>query len=330
MGVQHVTDDRERFERFKRFEEWEARQSASTVEERTVGALYAEWLETLAPLARKNRTTQGRHLHRPFRCRGEEMKLGDLTPSQLTPVVLQAWLAMLGATRSTQSDRTLSLGTVDQIRMGVQSCFKYFVALGELERNPWHKVKRNPLRDRRRQGYYTPEELERFAAALPQIGAWILRHCYRTCCRRDSIRLLRKHQIDWESRELVLTVKGGKQARVPVPDVTLEEMRALCAVAPGEFVYPNPLRPYEPVPEATLQKWMKRARKATGLVLPGGESPNIHHARHAGALALLDAGADITDVQVQLTHSEIKTTARYLAMRDRRRVRLRDLLNKIR
>lgn len=326
-----MTDDRERFERFQRFEQWERQQHAGpSAQERTVGALFAEWRETLAPLARKNRGCQGRHLHRPFSCRGETLVLADLTPSQLTPVVLQSWLAMLAATRARNSADNLAPGTIDQIRMGVQSCFKHFIALGELQRNPFRAVKRDPKRDHKRQGYYTPEEIERMAAALPQIGGYILRHCFRTCCRRDNIRLLRKDQIDWEARELVLVAKGGKQVRVAVPDQTLKEMRALVEVSTGPWVYPHPQRPRDPVSEGTLQRWMQRARKTTGLVLPGGESPNIHHARHGGAVALLDAGADITDVQVQMTHSTIQQTARYLQMRDRRRVRLRELLNKIR
>lgn len=325
-----TNDERERFERFRRFEEWESRQ-APPAQERTVGELYAEWVEGLSGLALRHATTRGRHIHRPFRCRGEEMVVAALTPSQCTPVVLQAWILMLAATKSTQGTHgNLCAGSVDQIRMSLQSMFRHFVKLGELAANPLRAVARDSKRDRQRQGYYTAAELERFCAALPPIGAYILRHCYRTCCRATTIRELRKHQIDWESRELVLTVKGGKQARIPVPDATLEELRALCAVSPSEWVYPHPSKPEKAIPEPTLQRWIRRARKVTGLVLPGGEAPNIHHARHGGAVALLDAGADLTDVQVQLVHSSIQQTARYLAMRDRRRTRLREFLNKIR
>lgn len=291
--------------------------------ERTVGEMHAEWLQTLSGLARKNRTCQGRHLQRPFKHRGKELRLADLTPSECTPPILASWQAMLlGTPHSYHKDRTLSPGAVDQIRMGAQCMFKHFLRLGELTDNPFRTVPRPEGRDRERQGYMTPEEMERYASAYPVIGGYIIRHMFWTGCRRGNIQKLKKHEIDWEASDLVLTVKGGRPARVAVPPPVLEEMRHLCAVSPSQWVYPSPKTPTRYVPDGTWQRWTERAQKATGLTL-AGERAVPHHARHGAAVDMLAHGADLTEVQAQLTQKNISTTARYAKMRDRMRDRLR-------
>lgn len=297
--------------------------------ERTVAELYAEYLGTLRGKSLRQRTHQGAHLRRAFAFQGRQVKLEDLKPSECSPALLQAWVQMLEATRAQNSTQPLAPGTVDQIRMALQSCFKLHIARGELADNPLRKVKRDKRRLRQRVGYYTPQELETQAEAMPQMGGIILRHLYRTCMRLDNLRTLRKHQINWTTGKVDIVVKGGRQESVQVPDDILAEMKALCAVSPGEYVYPNPRRPHEPLSEHTLRNWNRKARKATGIVLPGGERPTYHHARHTGALAMLDAGADITEVQKQLTHVSINETARYLKARDRRDQRIRTALNDV-
>lgn len=316
------------FREFEAYRQWRDRQGSQQAEpppaaERTIGEMHAEWLLTLGPTGRLNRTSQGRYLWRPFSFRAQKLVLGELRPSQCTGPVLTAWQAMV-ATSPLGHDpgKAIAPSTADQIRIGLQSMWKYFSRLGELTENPWRNVPRIAGRHRERQGYMTPDEMERFAAAYPLIGQYIIRHMFWTGCRRGNIQRLQKHEIDWEASDLVLVQKGGRPLRVAVPPPVLEELKHLCAVSTSQWVYPSPYNPQRYVPNGTWQRWTARAQKTTGLTL-AGEKAVPHHARHGAAVDMIAHGADLTEVQAQLGHTTIAMTARYAKMRDRMRDRLR-------
>jgi integrase len=337
-------DEHDRFERFKRFEEWEASQDRlpprrapeppdpppAPPPQRTVGQLYADWLELLPPSkSRGNRVSQGRHIHRPFKHRGEKLVLAELTIEQCTPAVMVSWQNMIAATMSVlHPGQPLSPGTVNQIREAVNSCFVHYVRLHELADNPLRtdRVPRVPGCNREREGYFTPEELERYVAAYPQIGAYIVRHMWFTGARVSNIRRLRKHEIDWATQDLVVVTKGNKVRRISFPDVMVPELRALVEVSPSEWVYPSPRDPRKCVPEGTFQTWSRKAQDVTGLRL-NGEKAVPHHLRHTAAVEMIEAGADLTEVQAQLTHSSIAHTARYARVRGAGRDRVKQKLN---
>jgi integrase len=322
-----LTVDEDDFQEFLAFREFKRRAAlratAPQPGQRTVGEMWTEWLAVLGPVAKKNRTSQGRHLYRPFRHRGEDLVMAGLTPEECTEAVLTSWQAMLADSKSVlHKGRKLSPGTVHQVRMGLQSMFKHYVKLKELRWNPLREVDKVPGRDRHRKGYTTPEDVERYAAAMPVIGGYIVRHLFATGFRIVNQLTLQKHQIDRAAGGINVVQKGGTDLFVPVADVILAEMEHLCATSPGPWVYPNPRDPQRSIPYETFTGWSRRARKKTGLA-PNGEPIVPHHLRHGVAMDMLDHEADLTEVQAALGHSDIKLTARYAKLRGAAVERLR-------
>ena len=311
-----VADDD--FAEFEAFLAWKRRRGpvpAPPPPSRTVGQLHAEWLLTLGKVARKNRTSQGRHIRRPFNHQGRDVVLADVRAHEVTPALLTSWQTMLRNTPSVlHQGRNISPGTVHQVRMGLQSMFKHFIDQEPPEPglvgNPFRRVKKVPGRDRLRQGYATPDVVERYADAMPAIGGWVARHMFATGCRIMNILRLQKHEIDWAGENLELTAKGDKQVIIPVPTKTMEELKHLCALSPSTWVYPNPRDPTRPIPYDTFTGWSHRARARLKL-------PTLvpHEFRHGAAVDMLDHDADIIEVMHQLAHSDIKLTARYAKIR---------------
>jgi integrase len=312
-------DEQDRFERFLRFEKWEqsqgrrpaARAASPAPVERTVGELHAEWLGTLGKVARKNRTSQGRHLKRAFRHQGVEYVLADLRPSECSPGHLEAWQRMLETTPSVlHKGKSIEAGTVHQIRMGIQSMWKYFIKVEELQVSPWQRVKKVAGRDRERKSYTTHQDTERWAEAMPQIGGYVVRHAFASGLRIMNQLRLQKTDVDYEAGGFNVVQKGDKEHFAPVDAKTLEEVRHLSALNPtSPWVYPNPRDPQRPIPYDTFLGWTRRARKKLGKhVVP-------HDLRHGCAMDMMDAGADIVEVKEQLGHSDIKLSTRYARIR---------------
>lgn len=313
------------FQEFKRRAAQRAPAPSPGPSERTVGDLYTEWLETLSERAKRNRRSQGRHLRRPFSHRGQEYRLADMRPSECSRLILAAWQRMLLAVPSViHKGKPISAPTVNQIRTGLQCCFRYFVVHGELEHNPLQSVPRVDGRDRQREGYATPADVERFSAALPYPGCWIAKHMFATGCRIGNVLSLRKSEIDWSAKELILVVKGrngGKPHRPPVPDQTIEELRHLCGASPSEWVYPSPKDPSKPIPYSTFINWWRKTRKKIGIPLVP------HEFRHGVAVDILDNEGDLTEVQYILGHADIKESARYARIRGKAIARAHDRQN---
>ena len=304
------------------------KQASSPVTGRPFGEMWDDWFPTL-PVGSsrwKNARVARRLLDMPVRFGGREVTLGSLTPAEMTPQLLEAWKSAL---HNYPGERgPLGVGTRDSYRMTIQSCFSYFVKIGEFAKNPFQGVPREPGWRRERQGYFDEEALERYLAALPAIGAAILRTSFRTGLRRDNCRLLLKTQVDWTTDELVVIQKGGKPNRVIFPTDVRDVLTHWSAVSKGPYVFGSPRHPDgRPVAKTTLWTMMDVATKATGLSL-AGEKPNVHHTRHGYAVAMLEKDAPLNWVQQQMGHANISQTAKYAALRGRARETMRNFAEK--
>jgi integrase len=334
-----VTEDElDRFERFKRFEEWERSQDrrppqraperAPAAAERTVGEMTAEWLGTLKGREAQNRASQARHFSRPFRHAGRELVLASLRPSECSKAILTSWQTMVSATPSSQRpDEKLSPGTVHQVRMCLQTMFSHFVKAEELTHNPVRAVEKVKGRDRMREGYATYEDTERYAAAMPWIGGYIARHLFATGLRIQNLLQLQKHQIDWEASGVNVIQKGGGQHFAQVPAPILEEMRRLCETFPASpWVYPSPRDQARCIPYETFRSWNTKVRNRLQLK-SNGEWFVPHMFRHGCGDDMIAHGADITEVQRQLGHINVKQSARYVRIRGKAAQRVLDRQN---
>ena len=77
--------------------------------------------------------------------------------------------------------------------------------------------------------------------------------------------------------------------------------------------------------EKTLQKAIKRAIRAAGIIKPG----SVHTLRHSFATHLLEDGYDIRTVQELLGHKDVKTTQIYTHVLNRGAGGVRSPLEKL-
>jgi integrase len=295
----------------------EARAAGKTVRE-----LWDAWFPSVSDTARgPNIRTHRKYIDR-MSCElaGETFVLGDLAWSQCDPPRMNAWRAALGRWLS-KFQKPLSAGTRDQVRLSLQACFTYHVKTRTIGSNPLTGIPREPGRVVRRQGFFTPEELDRFLAhCRPVIGAMLRTSIRCGGLRNTEVRLLRKSEIDHETREFVVMNKGRngirKTKRVLITDDIYDLVLAWSSTSPGEFVFANPLRSDgRPVPRATFWGWFNDACKASGVVLFGGEKPTLHHARHTWTQDMLDKGMPDRRIADQLGHASTAMLAGYGATR---------------
>lgn len=272
----------------KAYAEIEAKEQAAAG--RTVRELWDKWMPTVISTSRgPNIRTHRKYVDSmAVTHEDESFVLGDLPWTECTPERMNAWRAALAARVSVRGG-PLSPGTRDQARLSLQACFAYHVDTGTIGRNPLKGIPREEGRLKRKEGYFTAETLPRFLSHCRPVLAAILRHSARCGgMRRDEVRLLRKSQIDHETREAVVRNKGGRTKRVLLTDDIYEQVRAWSLTSPGEFVYANPASPIgAPVPKSTLWTWMDDACKASGLRFAGDVKPTIHDTRRTWTISMM-------------------------------------------
>lgn len=300
------------YEEFRAWREWRrARESSPASRERTILELWDEYIPTLRPgsaLAR-NRPGLRKYLLLEVSLPDVAVRFGDLRPSQINVRVYNAWVRAMYGT-ATNRGAAPSAGRVENVRIAVQACLTVYVESGELAKNPLRKLAKQPGYNRKRLGYLTPEQLDRLCVHLPEMDGDILRVEFMTCQREATIRCLRKSDVDWVTKDLLLVVKGGNQERVVCPDPAFEIVQRWAAVSRSEWVFSDRGKP------RSYTSWRRRLRaaeKATGVSLQGGESVKAHAARHGGARNLLST-TPLPLIQAQLTHKDLKTTAIYLGV----------------
>lgn len=306
---------------FRRFFEsqlkaWE--ESRDERQSRTIFQMWDDWITGPASKRRKERDGWFRRwLEVRFEVNDRIVSLGQLSYSELTTETLILWIRKVSETCGKRG-RPICAGTVEQIRSGVQAMFTYYLNTDQIDRNPLRAesgVPKTPGHDRKRQGYLTRDQVELIVAHMPLVSGYFAKHLYYTGCRFNNIRTLRKDKVDYGASELVLVVKGGKQKRVVVGRKTMEEIRHLSEISPGPFVYPSPYKPTtSAIAVTTLRRHLNAACSHAEVNLPkvAGEKTTYHHFRHGRAREVLERTKDITQVKALLTHSDIRTTMRYL------------------
>jgi integrase len=179
-----------------------------------------------------------------------------------------------------------------------------------------------------RQGYFTPAALQEFLKHCRPLLAAMFRVSARCGgLRRDAVRLLAKHQVDYGAGELVFMNKGGKERRVLMTADAMDEIAAWSKLSPGRLVFPSPKDPTgnRPIPQTTFSNWVRDAQKASGITLMG-EKAVFHHARHGWTMAM--EKAPIQWVSDQLGHGDTKQVeSRYGRLRGEAKETMRAYMN---
>jgi integrase len=322
------------YEEFRAWREWRrAREQAPSRRERTVIALWDAYAGTLDPNTGIGKMRPGfrKFLGYPppagcrpeqlvtFYWNGQQTRMGDLVPSQIDEIVFKTWVRAIYDTRTNRGESPTP-GRVENVRVALQACFTFHRReLGG--ENPLQSFDKQPGWNRKRLGYFTADKLEEWCAALPPMTSDIFRVLFITLQRESTIRCLKKSHVDWDERDLLLTVKGGREVRLPCADEAFEILRRWAAVSRSDYIFPNPRDPKgKPLPYPTFRKQQLKAEKATGIRL------RAHAARHGGARHLLPTTA-LPLISHQLAHRDLKTTGIYLGVSQQLHEVLRKSMN---
>ena len=244
----------------------------------------------------------------------------DLAPEDLDHKRLRLFAGVL-------SERGASKATVARKLASARSFYRHLVDRGELEASPADLVA-SPKREQ-----YLPRVLKEqdVAALLDSIPAStplelrdraIFEVAYATGLRAEELTSLDIGDADFDSEELRVHGKGGKERVVPIGEQAWRTLNAYLERG-------RPLLARERQPEESavflsksgrrlgtadlrrrLQAWARRAGA------PAGTTP--HTLRHSFATHLLEGGADLRTIQELLGHSTISTTQTYTRVESRR------------
>jgi integrase/recombinase XerD len=141
--------------------------------------------------------------------------------------------------------------------------------------------------------------------------------------------------IDGQLRRVhIRQAKGGKDRYVPLPALTLQNLRRFWTTHQHRrLLFPNPSGSAATVQAASgpmdrsgVQAALKSARIECGI----HKHLTVHSLRHAYATHLLELGVDLRAIQVLLGHSRPETTARYAHLtevnRNQAKERIEELL----
>lgn len=210
---------------------------------------------------------------------------------------------------------SLSLGTIrSRVTVG-RSLYRWMVRAELVEKNPFDDL--DPIRVPRPLPEVLDEtEISRLiAVALNEREVAILEVIYSTGCRRDELLAIRwPKDVNLATGVVRLIGKGRKERLAPLGSKAVEAVRAWLPVR--EQMQRTAARTDEalfisrqgPLRRSRLQRMMEAIGRRAGI----GKRVYAHILRHSCATHMLDRGADLKSIQVQLGHESLATTGIYL------------------
>ena len=148
------------------------------------------------------------------------------------------------------------------------------------------------------------------ATEVGQRDRAILTVLSRLGLRVGEVAGLRLEDIDWRNGELVVTGKGQRSERLPLPaDVGQAIVAYLTGWRPktsARHVFVCVYAPHGPMSRNTVTNVVARAARRAGLGVM-----HAHRLRHSAATAMLTAGASLDEIGQVLRHRHALTTTIY-------------------
>ena len=190
---------------------------------------------------------------------------------------------------------------------------------GLLRTNPFAKtwLPRPEVSDLHKTPAVEDAAVARLESALEEDDTWrglrdvaIVRLLFDTGLRRSSLAVLRRDQLRRHGDDLIafVTVKGGKEKSVKIPDGAREALDAWLAIAPASpYVFPMGRDPSRHLALATFNKILTARSRLAGL----DEAVTPHRFRAAFITTAYDARVYERDIQAAAHHSNAATTRGY-------------------
>jgi integrase len=161
--------------------------------------------------------------------------------------------------------------------------------------------------------YLTQEETKRLLAAISsKRDRAIFLTAYRHGLRASEIGILQRTDVDLKrGRITIRRLKGSLSGIYPLQPDTLKLIRSYLTSRADESPYLFVSNRNVPIDRRTLWHLMQECGNAAKLPR---EKQKFHALKHAIAIHLLDAGADISFVKDWLGHANIQNTTAYAQM----------------
>jgi site-specific recombinase XerD len=217
------------------------------------------------------------------------------------------------------SESGAAAATVARKLASVRGLFDHLVRGGKIGQNPADLVA-SPKRDGKLPKVLAPEQMAELLDRIPAHTPLEVRDramfelAYSCGLRCEEITSLDTDSIDFDSEQLRVEGKGGKQRLLPVGEPAQRSLQRYLETARHALLVGDPDEPAMLLSRRgrrlsssdvrrRLRLWVRDAAIGAGL------SP--HSLRHAFATHLLEGGADLRSIQELLGHASISTTQIY-------------------
>jgi site-specific recombinase XerD len=132
--------------------------------------------------------------------------------------------------------------------------------------------------------------------------------------RVGDVRDMQLHDIDWMAGTVLVSGKGRREVRLPLPqdvgDALLAYIDQARPVVAEERLFLRSCAPYRPfTSSSTISCVVSQALRRAGIKDPPSRDGNL--LRHSAATAMLRGGATLQSVGAVLRHRSLDTTAHY-------------------
>ncbi len=245
-----------------------------------------------------------------------EIDAGEFHPALVTADDIRGWIVQL------TEKRKLSPASVNREVASVHSFFRWLRATGVVEKDPFLRIR--SLRTPKRLPVWIPEtkmtEISRFLIDRAASGDPIERRnslivllLYSCGIRLAELVGITTDDISADLTTIKVRGKGDKERIVPLPRPTAELLRRHIDDFSDQKIWTSPKKPLfltkkaEPISRAEVYAVVRQVLEEFGV--QGKRSPHV--LRHTFATHLLDAGADMREIQELLGHSSLAATQVY-------------------
>jgi integrase len=161
-----------------------------------------------------------------------------------------------------------------------------------------------------------PEVVEKLLAIAPEPYRTIYAICIYAGLRSDEVLGLQRDNIDLARRLIIVSrqgkresTKSGRVRVLPIVDQLLPLLEAACAGLTAGRLFTFPWK---------QAHWRQHILRKLYSLLDGAGLPRctVHELRHTFITQLTESGVDPRAAQALAGHSDLKTTARYIHLRD--------------
>lgn len=239
-----------------------------------------------------------------------------LDPSRVTADDIREWIVVL-------SERGLKAASINRMLSSCSSCFRYLQKEGLIDKNPFLKI--NTLKTPTVLPAFIPEKrMESFTASLveeidSQSGfrscrdALVVLFLYSTGIRLAELIAIDRTDFEKNFRELRVTGKGDKQRVVPIVPFLRRRIGEYIDVIKCENICKSGEKALFLTEKGGRISRMEVYRivkaQLTLMGVQGKRSPHV--LRHTFATHLMNAGADLREIQELLGHSSLSATQVY-------------------